>query len=389
MSPLFFYSLINPAIAGVLSVTFACLWLFRPGEGYLALLSGSFFCCGLGFIANDFLQVVESPGLRLLVNTLFFAAGMGACVSALDRARAPVPAVTFVAICTAAGAIFCWFLFVDPSVVARIYTLNTALGLVSAISVRQLLVARPATAVDWLFVCLGGFGVLVATGRTLATLVRVIGIEPDAAVQASSYWATVQAITPVLAIVIAITFIAGLVARLMGELKQEADRDYLTGLLNRRGFDRRVQAALAEPAADLRAALMILDRDNFKWINDNFGHPVGDQVIIAVGRVLAKQGKTTLVARMGGEEFALFHPQASRSDAAEIASDIRVALRAVMIAALPPTHVVTASIGIHMRRAGETLSEMIVSADRALYQVKARGKDAALIAPPDRISATG
>ncbi|MFD2648763.1 GGDEF domain-containing protein [Devosia albogilva] len=385
MTAQFFYSLINPAIAGVLSAAFAALWLFKPGEGYLALLAGSFLLCGFGFAANDFLLFLEGPALRLVVNGAFFAAVLGVCISALDRVRAPVPGLGYAAICAFAALVFCWFLFVQPSVEARVHTMHLGLASLAALTVRQLLIARPTSLLDRFFVALGAFSVVLAAVRSVAVLVRGLDTSPDATARVSPYWATVQAITPAVAIAVAIIFMVALAARLIGELRMQADRDYLTGLLNRGGFDKRVLAVLdAETAYETAAALLVLDIDDFKRINDSFGHAVGDEVITAVGGVLQRHGRTDLVARSGGEEYALFYPQANRSELAEIADDIRIGLRSMRIPSLPSSHAVTASIGIHLRRQAETLRDMKIQADKALYQVKARGKDAALIASCER-----
>lgn len=381
MTAQFFYSLINPAIAGVLSAAFAALWLFKPGEGYLALLAGSFLLCGFGFAANDLLLFPDGPVLRLVVNASFFLTVLGICISALDRVRAPVPVLDYAAVYALVASFFCWFLFVQPSVEARVHTMHLGLASLAALTVRQLLIARPASLLDRFFVALGAFSVVLGAVRSVAVLLKGLDTSPDAPARVSPYWATVQAITPAIAIAIAIIFMVALAARLVGEIRVQADRDYLTGLLNRRGFDKRVLAALeAGSAAETAAALLVLDIDDFKRINDRFGHAVGDEVIAAVGGVLERHGRTNVVARSGGEEYALFYPHANRSELAEIADDIRIGLRSMRIPSLPRGHAVTASIGIHLRRQAETLLDMKIQADRALYRVKTRGKDAALIA---------
>ncbi len=376
----FYYSLINPGIAGVLSAAFATLWLFRPGEGYLALLAGSFLLCGFAFAANDFLLILHRPALRLVVNGALFGAVLGICISALDRVRAPIPILGYAAVCAVTATIFCWFLFVSPSVAARVHAMHMGMACLAALTVRRLLLVRPASAIDRVFVGLGGFTILLAAVRSIAVLARGLDTNQDATDRVSPYWATVQATTPAVAIAVAIVFMVALGARLFGELRMQADRDYLTGLLNRRGFDKSVLDALAAEPPPGAAALLVVDIDDFKRINDNYGHVVGDEVITAVGGVLERHGRTDFVARSGGEEYALFYRQTSPGELLEIADDIRVGLKSMRIPSLPSNHAVTASIGIHLRRHTETLRDMKVEADRALYRVKARGKDAAMIA---------
>jgi len=376
-----FFELLNPAIAAVLTATFLLLWWSKPTQKHLLLLGIAFLCYGLAFVANDFLDEFEGPGLRIAVNCLFLGAVLSACVSALMRVRARVPVLAFVTTCAICAVFFYRYLLVVPSVEGRIYTVNTGFAVLSAVTGWLLIRAGIRSSVDRLFVAVTIFLFAIAVVRPTATLFKALDVNSSGSVHGSAYWATVQAVTPLLAILIALTFLVAAAAQMLNELRTEVDQDYLTGILNRRGFESKVATALKCTApAPLSSALMLADIDNFKQINDTFGHAVGDQVIAGVGRVLALHGAADFVGRTGGEEFALFYHQTRRHDLLEYAERVRSELDRARITGLPDDYPVTISIGIHTRHQSEQLSAMMASADRSLYKAKQAGKNRAVIA---------
>lgn len=163
--------------------------------------------------------------------------------------------------------------------------------------------------------------------------------------------------------------------------RREAQEDTLTGLANRRAFDERLAACLAESAADPQAApcLLMGDIDHFKKINDNYGHGFGDQVLKAVATLLkghAPEG--SLVARVGGEEFALLLPGTDAPRARALAESIRQRIAAARIRRQHTDETlarVTLSLGVTRHCAGESTREFMDRADRAMYASKRDGRD--------------
>lgn len=146
-----------------------------------------------------------------------------------------------------------------------------------------------------------------------------------------------------------------------------AARDALTGLFNRLGFDQRLAQAGNGPA------LLYLDLDGFKHVNDSFGHGAGDELLRIVAdrlKGLARDGDC--VARIGGDEFAFLRsPPTSRAELAELAADIGVALNEPV--RLGTTQLqIGASIGIAMgSEHGDDRARLVAAADAALYRAKA------------------
>jgi len=156
-----------------------------------------------------------------------------------------------------------------------------------------------------------------------------------------------------------------------------ASRDPLTGLLNRRGFDQQLQRASAVPYAE--TSLLIIDIDQFKAINDAHGHMLGDKVIIAVARALHTcAGTRGPTARIGGEEFSAVLLNTAGEVAMVIAEQVRAAVERGRIRRSEGSESiggVTVSIGIACSREGEPFDSLMLRADRALYQSKARGRN--------------
>jgi diguanylate cyclase (GGDEF)-like protein len=165
----------------------------------------------------------------------------------------------------------------------------------------------------------------------------------------------------------------------MQELAKQASQDPLTGLKNRRRFEEDLRAELARSHRyGTPGALLMLDLDHFKQVNDTLGHQAGDRVIAAIGAVLRGRARATdVVARLGGDEFAIVLPSCELGEAEEVAGEIAAAVRerANGEDGVPP---LTASIGVAPFGTGYRLSyeAALARADAALYAAKDAGRDA-------------
>jgi diguanylate cyclase (GGDEF)-like protein len=149
--------------------------------------------------------------------------------------------------------------------------------------------------------------------------------------------------------------------------------DMLTGIANRRGFERLVER---QDAKREFGAVMAVDLDHFKTINDAHGHAAGDAVLVATARALADGGRGFgEVTRFGGEEFVLL-VRASHSEAAvELAELLRTSIAATRLVEPHDEIRFTASIGVASIEADESISEALRRADMALYRAKEAGRD--------------
>jgi len=176
----------------------------------------------------------------------------------------------------------------------------------------------------------------------------------------------------------------------LSSLQGEALVDPLTSLRNRRGFDQAVTELYGERPGDLvGAALMLVDIDNFKRVNDTYGHLFGDQVIRAFAQLLAGTIKGNDVAsRFGGEEFLILLPDTPGSGAILLAERIRTAfgqMRFRRAGSAETCDSVTISIGIAVPAPTESLEYTIERADQALYQAKNDGRNCVRMAALDDV----
>lgn len=166
--------------------------------------------------------------------------------------------------------------------------------------------------------------------------------------------------------------------RLIDKLERQAAVDPLTGLLTRRVLDDAAKCALAGTASDDGIALILLDIDRFKTINDTYGHPVGDDALAHVGEVLRQHARRdAVVSRLGGDELAVLLPGCSESVAVERAEQLVRAIRASPLVLWDGTLVpISFSAGVsHAPRYANDLRSLYASADGALYNAKRAGRD--------------
>ncbi|MGK6314903.1 diguanylate cyclase domain-containing protein [Neorhizobium sp. DT-125] len=222
-------------------------------------------------------------------------------------------------------------------------------------------------------------GLLLVTGLHFfakACLAVVAGAGTTAKDYIHTNYALIsQSSTAVLMVAVGLTLLSVLVLEIMADERSNSEKDSLSGLANRRGFENGVKAALTLAPND-RHALILCDLDHFKRINDTYGHHGGDLVIQAFGDLLqASAAKSSVVGRIGGEEFAVFMPNTTLEISALFAQALRGGAMGIAVSALPSSVTVTASFGVAELAPGEDLAAAMRDADAALYEAKRSGRN--------------
>jgi diguanylate cyclase (GGDEF)-like protein len=183
-----------------------------------------------------------------------------------------------------------------------------------------------------------------------------------------------------LLVLVSLTF-ARPILNTVGDFRRVASQaatDALTGLANRRSFDDELalEWRRAERVGD-SLALLLIDLDNFKSINDGHGHQAGDAVLRRVAAILESGARQVdLAARYGGEEFALLAPETDLVGATKLAERLRADLEAARVEVPSGSEVsVTASIGVAVKGGLTRAEQLVASADGALYEAKRNGKN--------------
>ena len=163
--------------------------------------------------------------------------------------------------------------------------------------------------------------------------------------------------------------------------RDEALLDPLTGVLNRKGFDAQLDRLLHQPPGPGGVpALIMIDIDHFKAVNDTHGHVLGDQVIRGLAEVLrtCAPDRENSVARYGGEEFAILLPGSALADGMRVADNVRQRIKAMKLRDRRTQQVVlrvTVSAGVALMQPGDDPASWIARADCALYKSKQSGRD--------------
>jgi diguanylate cyclase (GGDEF)-like protein len=162
------------------------------------------------------------------------------------------------------------------------------------------------------------------------------------------------------------------------QLKYQATTDSLTGIMNRRAFMNVFEQEMKKSILDLsELSCMIIDIDNFKKVNDSYGHHIGDKVIGIIADKMTQHTRTMdKIGRIGGEEFAIIMPHTDRGSAFQIADRLREYIAKDELAFDDKTIQVTVSIGLTHRKKGETDTQTVLQrTDAALYEAKRNGRN--------------
>ncbi len=220
----------------------------------------------------------------------------------------------------------------------------------------------------------------------LAALVRVVRTVatdlPSSIEQAhQQLWAQqgwVPVLTMLVPLVLMMVVLSVVLSRQLDALRVLTCTDELTGTASRRYLFDQGEHWLARRSAERAGstALMMIDIDNFKSINDRYGHGTGDRVLRHVAQVLGRSlAPDAVLARYGGEEFCVLTPVADAQEAAAIAEMLRRAAEISPYLGEDGTIMVTVSVGLALHRQGNTLAELLRVADRRVYLAKADGRN--------------
>lgn len=234
----------------------------------------------------------------------------------------------------------------------------------------------------------GAFALTSAHFLVKPFMAAIFGSGVTAAAYVHSHYALIsQAVTGILLIATGLVLIMALLRDAAAIGRRAAETDALSNVFNRRGFETHAARFTAETTDE--TAVLMVDIDHFKLINDRFGHHAGDLAIAAVAATLRQTLPEALIGRMGGEEFALLVPLAEDEDELVPAEILLAAMARLALQGAAAGYRLTVSIGATRLEPGEELEQALARADAALYRAKAGGRNRAAAAPPYRRSTVG
>ncbi|WP_142282704.1 GGDEF domain-containing protein [Mycobacterium aquaticum] len=361
-------------MAGI-GLLFVIVWGVDRGRTCALYFAGAIAVYSAGTVA---LSVPTTTALASSIHGVLFPIAMVMLAEGLlRRVGYRLPRLTVLAYLVAMITIVWAFAYLSPLLVGRVVTQNLGTALLLLGVARRLWARIPKTGPDRaalistvaLAASLGA-GVVVAPFSAVPREIRTPA-DLDSYMQSNLELCLIVAVTVVLPACM-VTLLAVTVVDMVQELRSQRDCDELTGLLNRRGFKRRAEVELRSAE---RSVMVLADMDFFKAVNDALGHAGGDAVLTAFAQILTEpplDGR--IVGRIGGEEFAVLLPHVGLPSAVEWAESVRHRI-AGGAPAIGGGMTVTASFGIAPADSRSQLTELLETADKALYKAKLGGRN--------------
>lgn len=362
---------LNPAMSAIFCISLLALWWHQRELSYIVFFAFSYAVRAICFIVVFVALSEQAMPLRMVSNALilFTMALLSIGVSQKFTRRPRYILLIIIMFSTLSG--LGYYTFVHDSLVARAAMLGAGLVAICLTILADMPKRPRRTPVEallfWLVVV-----VAVAFGcRPLFAMPDIVGDDFE-----SAYWQAISISDTLICSTLAVGIFAIIAVDVTGKVRSEAESDPLSGLLNRRGFERRAKAFLSAQPDLGTSALIASDLDMFKSINDLCGHAAGDRIIQGFAELLTRRSpQAAMLARLGGEEFAVLLPSCDLSMAHQFAEDIRVTFKAAAPNIVEGVLRPTASFGIAVATGAEDLEALLDRADQALYLAKKDGRD--------------
>lgn len=326
------------------------------------------------------LRGTVSDGLSIVFANAAVLGGIGLWLVGNDHFVARRPSWALVAGAVIVGtACLAWMLWVRPDYTGRVICMSAILALLYGVASVRLLRYGGR---DYNTTFLGAMFLIQATSAAVRCVTSFVpGLASTGYFVSEPIQTLYFAVSDLMTLMLTVGFVMAATGRLRLQLELLSATDHLTGLINRRAFANihGLEQQRMKQLGDT-LALLIIDLDHFKDINDRHGHAMGDRVLVDFSDRVARRLETPgYFARLGGEEFAVLLPGADATGAYVQADVIRRVVECGANAALPPY---TCSIGIAcLHGADATLERLSQVADAALYRAKSGGRNR--IEPPD------
>lgn len=364
--------ILNTSMSALFSISLFAIWKNNHHLKYIFTFGISYALRLVCFVLFYFAFSLEDATLRFSANVFLFLSVACLSVGLSHRRNRRPRFVTLSAMAAMTLAALYYYQFHDVSLLHRVFIFNFGIAAVSLLLIVDSSKTSIRSPVENVFL---GLSAVSSVGFLLRPLFLIASDTTDERFE-SSYWLVVSISDALICAMTAVGIFALIASDVLENIKSEAHIDSLSGLLNRRGFETRSQNILERQTVTARAAIILSDLDHFKAINDRFGHSGGDKIIQKFSETLkAKASGDAIIARLGGEEFAVLLPPGGSATALPIAENARSAFKEAARDIVDGQASPTASFGIAFGRDNEGLSALIERADSALYQAKRDGRN--------------
>jgi diguanylate cyclase (GGDEF)-like protein len=368
-------TLAGPVIALLFAAAFLGLWSRWRGLRYLLWLALAFLLFSIAAL-SQILLIPHEFGLNAVVSCILYTSAVlviaDGLLMRLDLPRNHVLSFTLGLLITGGVS---YFFYVDRNLHARIYILNFGLAailLATSVKIEKAASKRIDRALFWTLLVFA----FQFFPRTILTVGYIANRRNISALTQSPFWIWLNFSFIIFTVALGLMLLAAVGSDVVRTLHQRANTDPLTGMLNRRGFEEFVGRRVLKTRAQL-FSLVIFDIDDFKSINDSYGHHAGDAVLTQVASLVSENIRASdAAARLGGEEFVVILSDLNRADVYALAERLRHKIAETRFGSGKLSrHTVTASFGVVAVRRGEKLDQAIRRADEMLYAAKRSGKN--------------
>ncbi len=365
------------AIMALLLCVASCFGNKMHGVRYWALAELSI---GLG-LGLAYFMIVPAGGLVVMLGSIFVVLGMCAQLAGIQAfIEVPVSRRLILTLFGLAVGSNAWFDLISPNVEARVISNSLVFAVINGLAARLLLVKveHPARIAYWFTG--GAFAAMALLFLVRALIIMrmpegTYSLYSQASMNPASFF-----VGSVLQMVQVFGFILMVHFKVSADLQRLATRDSLTGIFNRRSLEEqfgRMRALHHRTGEAL--AIMMIDIDHFKQVNDRYGHLAGDHVLRGLARLIeSDMREQDYLARYGGEEFCILMPATTEEEAVVVAERLRQSFAETPLRpqSVEQSWFSTISIGVaDSRLAGLEFSGIVAAADRALYEAKHSGRN--------------
>ena len=366
---------IIPVISVIFTCAFLVLWWNDRGQKPVLAFAACFGLLALAVVLNIWILESVSPFGIVAYNLLSMGGLLALMWGVAKRADIKTPfafaTLSLIAICP-----LLWISVQAGQIEAMRLAQNTHSALLTTIIAASLWYGTKRSWADhvlmWTLAVLAGFSFV----RPVLTSLLAVYPGPDGS--AISIVSAVHILVMAsLLTLIALSLIASVVYEAMQRERELATTDPLTGLANRAAFEENVEAMLARASKQgVLVALIVGDIDNFKLVNDSWGHTAGDKVISAFGSLIENRIRANdLAGRIGGEEFCIAVWNCSEASAVSLANRLRHSFSNALIPSFATDQRFTVSLGVSQWQPGEGYAQSFARADQALYAAKGAGRN--------------
>jgi len=374
------YQLLTPFVSFAFSAAFFVIFYHSSKKPSIALFGFSYLIGGIA-LAFDVVRLgFNEVTTAILINSLYLLTLSLMTAAFALHFHKKIPYKTMLAISVITLAAMSWYLLADYNITLRTAVMNFGAGLILVPALA--FVPRKDChviykAIFWvLLVSCGQF--YLRTGLTMAFADEPLSM---ANYRDSIYLVAFHFSITLASVALALTLCIAIGMEEISNLQRISETDPLSGLVNRRGFEQMASQQIEQMGEKkVPLSLIVCDIDHFKKVNDNFGHDVGDQIIKEFGKIIKNScRRTDIVARIGGEEFCILLPVATKEMGLMVANSARETFAAHVFRNLPEGSFQTASFGIAQLEPGEDYESLFKRADEALYEAKQSGRNKSIV----------